>query len=159
MSNRFLPLLILLVACGREDHRPAPAPTPAARPALAHSAPTDLASEIKDADRLGTWHEIESRWKGQDLRWTVTRQQVLCGSETRCNVSAFPIQRPAKKGWMPQLSFAPGQYALLDAACGKARDCELTFEGTLSEVFVSPELPTKISFTNVRVIHAGPANG
>jgi hypothetical protein len=151
--NRLLPLVILVAACGKADHRtPPPAPAPA--PALEHATQADLAQEIADADRLGTWREVQHRWQGQTLRWTVTRQRLLCSSATDCNVAAFPIQRPAKQGWMPLLSFAPGQYDELARTCGSQDQCEVTIEGTLSELDVSPELATKVALSNVRIVAA-----
>src|SRR5512140_10655 len=153
--NRILPLVILVAACGKSDHG-TPTPAPAQKTALEHATQDDLAKEIADAERLGTWHEIEQRWQGQTLRWTVTRQRLLCSSANDCNVAAFPIQRPAKQGWMPLLTFAPGQYDALAAACDGKEQCEVTIEGTLSEIEVSPELPTKVVLSKVRLV-PGPA--
>jgi hypothetical protein len=168
--NRILPLVILAAACGKTDrHAPSAAPaapaasaglsssgspSPAQAPALEHATQSDLASEIAEADRLGTWRDIQHRWQGQRLRWTVTRQRLLCSSAEDCNVAAFPIQRPAKQGWMPLLSFAPGQYDELIKVCGSQEQCEVTIEGTLSELDISPELPTKVTLSNVRVVPA-----
>ncbi|HEY6179389.1 MAG TPA: hypothetical protein VIX73_33270, partial [Kofleriaceae bacterium] len=61
--TRIALLFAVIAACGKTDSTPAPAP--AARPALAHAAQSDLAREIADADRLGTWSEIVHRWQGQ----------------------------------------------------------------------------------------------
>jgi len=152
--NRLLPLILLVAACGKSEHHAPPTPTPTPAPALEHATQADLAQEIADADRLGTWREVQHRWQGQSLRWTVTRQRVLCGSADDCNVSAFPIQRPAKQGWMPLLSFAAGQFDALATACGSQDPCEVTVEGTLSELEVSPELPTKVRLSNVRLVPA-----
>jgi len=153
--NRILPLVILVAACGKSDHG-TPPPPPAQKPALEHATQNDLAKEIADAERLGTWHEIEQRWQGQTLRWTVTRQRLLCSSANDCNVAAFPVQRPAKQGWMPLLTFAPGQYDALAQACDGQDQCEVTVEGILSELEVSPELPTKVVLSKVRLV-PGPA--
>lgn len=140
-------LVIAAAACGKSD-RPTPAPAPAP---LAHASAADLAREIADADRLGTWREVQDRWQGQTVRWTVTRQRLLCRSAEDCNVAAFPIQRPAKQGWMPELRFAPGQYDVLAGMCGDQEQCEVTIEGTLSQLEVSPELPTSVQLSNVRI--------
>jgi hypothetical protein len=163
--NRILPLVIVVAACGKTDDRTPPAsPAPPAPPASAHTAAlehatqTDLAHEIADAERLGTWREVQQRWQGQTLRWTVTRHFLLCSSADDCNVAAFPLQRPAKQGWMPLLSFAPGQYDELAATCGSREQCDVTIEGTLSELEVSPELPTRLRLSNVRIVPA-PAGG
>jgi hypothetical protein len=147
--TRILPLVIVLAACKGEG-RPQPAPAPA--PTLEHATQADLAQDIAEADRLGTWHEVQQRWQGQTLRWTVIRQRALCSSAEDCNVAAFPIQRPAKQGWMPLLSFAPGQYEVLATACGSQERCEVTIEGTLRKLEVSPELPTALQLSNVRVV-------
>ena len=169
--NRILPLVILAAAaCGKADrHDPSTkpvaqsasagqpssgSPLPAQAPALEHATQSDLAREIGEADRLGTWRDIQHRWQGQTLRWTVTRQRLLCSSAEDCNVAAFPIQRPAKQGWMPLLSFAAGQYEALVKVCGSREQCEVTIEGTLSELDVSPELPTKLTLSNVRIVPA-----
>jgi len=150
--NRILPLVILACACGKADRTPPPPPVKA--PALEHASQTDLAREIAEADRLGTWRELQHRWQGQAVRWTVTRQRLLCGSAGDCNVAAFPIQRPAKQGWLPLLSFAPGQYDALAQQCGSQDQCEVTIEGTLSELEVSAELATRVAISNVRLVPA-----
>lgn len=142
--------VIAAAACGKTD-RPVPAPAAAPAP-LAHASAADLAREIADADRLGTWGEVQARWQGQTVRWTVTRQRLLCRSADDCNVAAFPIQRPAKQGWMPQVSFAPGQYDALAGVCGNREQCDVTIEGTLSQLDVSPELPTRVQLSNVRIV-------
>src|SRR5215203_4882951 len=104
--HRILPLLIL-VACSAEDRRSPPPAKQAA--ALMNATQADLAHELDQAAQNGTWIELRRRWQGQKLRWTVIRQRMLCASAERCNVAAFPIQRPATHGWMPELAFAPGQ--------------------------------------------------
>ena len=88
--NRILPLVILVAAC-KGDGRSQPAPTraPAPMPALEHATQADLVHDIADADRLGTWRELQQRWQGQTLRWTVTRQRALCSSAADCNVAAL----------------------------------------------------------------------
>lgn len=145
--NRIAVLLVITAACGKGDRpRPTPAPAP-----LAHASAADLAREVADAERLGTWHEVQARWQGQTVRWTVTRQRLLCRSADACNVAAFPIQRPAKQGWMPGLQFAPGQYDAMAGACKGREPCEVTIEGTLSQLDVSPELPTRVQLSNVRI--------
>jgi len=150
--KRILPILIV-AACSNGGDRSSPAPvvTAAARP-LEHAAPRDLAREIADAERLGTWQDVQHRWRGQCVQWTVTRRRLLCSSAADCNVAAFPIERPAKQGWMPQLVFAPGQYEALTALCGTEDPCEVTVEGTLNQLDVSPELPTSVQLSNVRVV-------
>ncbi len=148
--KRILVLMIIAAACGKGDDRtPPPAPV---RPALEHATQADLARELADADRLATWREGQHRWQGQTVRWTVTRQRLLCRSADDCNVAVFPIERPAKQGWMPALQFAPGQYDVLTDLCGSQEQCEVTVEGTLTELDVSPELPTHLQLSNVRIV-------
>jgi hypothetical protein len=144
-------ILILLVAaacaCGKADRAPSPAAAP-----LAHATQADLAHDIADAERLGTWSDVSHRWQGQTVRWTVTHRPLLCRSADDCYVAAFPIQRPARQGWMPQLRFAPGQYDALAAVCSSQDPCEVAIEGTLSKLEVSPELPTSVQLSNVRIL-------
>lgn len=159
--NRIAVLLVAAAAaCGKTD-RPAPAPAASAvhlAPApLAHASQADLAREVADADRLGTWQDVQQRWQGQTVRWTVTRQRLLCRSADDCNVAAFPIQRPARQGWMPQLAFAPGQYDVLAGLCGTREQCDVTVEATLSQLDVSPELPTRVQLSNVRIASPPPS--
>ncbi|HEX8109700.1 MAG TPA: hypothetical protein VF516_18340 [Kofleriaceae bacterium] len=146
--------LILLVAatgaCGKADR--APSPTPAPPPPLAHATQADLAREVADAERLGTWSDVSHRWQGQTVRWTVTHRRVLCRSADDCHVAAFPIQRPARQGWMPQLQFAPGQYDALTGLCGGQDPCEVTIEATLSKLEVSPELPASVQLSSVQIV-------
>jgi len=55
---------------------------------------------------------------------------------------------------MPLLSFAPGQYDALAQACGNQEQCEVTIEGTLSELEVSAELATRVAISSVRIVPA-----
>jgi len=153
MTNHrmLLSLVLLASACSSEERR-TPPPSPSAPPALAAATQSDLGREIDDADRRGTWIEVKRRWQGQQLRWSVIRQADLCKTEERCNVAAFPIMRPAQHGWMPLLKFAPGELAKLDAACGTAEQCDFTFDGKLSELNISGEQPTRMTFTDVRIV-------
>lgn len=155
--TRIALLLAVIAACGKTDPATAPAPVPTAPPPLAHATQSDLAREIADADRLGTWSEIVHRWQGQTVRWTVTRQRLLCRSAEDCNVAAFPIERPAKQGWMPQLSFAPGQFDELTRRCGNQEQCEVTIEATVSKLEVSPEYPTSVQLSGVRIVSPSPS--
>jgi hypothetical protein len=144
-------LLLALVAC-RSDDRSTPTPAKDVLPALTRATQADLSAEIEEADRLGTWGEVRRRWQGQALRWKVIRHAMLCKTAESCHVAAFPVQRPAKHGWMPALVFAPGQFAALEAKCGARETCEVTIAGTLTHLEVSGELPTNLRFTNVRVV-------
>lgn len=144
--------LVELCACHARDAREVPASTRSApKPVLAHATQEDLARDLDDADRRGTWPEVRARWQGQRLHWTVTRQRSLCRSDDACHVAAFPITRPAKVGWMPKLQLAPGEWEKLDAACGKAEQCRVEIDGTLAELAVSAELPTSLKFSDVHV--------
>ncbi|MEO8704577.1 MAG: hypothetical protein ABI867_31270 [Kofleriaceae bacterium] len=150
--NRLLPLLLILAACSSEDRRtPAAAPT---RAALTSAKQQDLARELDDADVHGTWTEVKRRWTGQVVRWTVTRQKALCRDAQACNVLAFPIAQHAKYGWLPQLVFAPGQYAAVEAACGARDTCELAIEATLGKLEVSGDSPTNVRLDDVRLTHS-----
>jgi hypothetical protein len=161
--KRILLVIAVAAACGKSDDRTSAsvatpsrspsAPSPSSSlPPLEHSTAADLAREIADADRRGTWRELQHRWQGHTVRWTVTRQRLLCRSADDCNVAAFPIERPAKQGWMPQLTFAPGQYDAMSSMCGEQEQCEVTVEGTVRQLDVSPELPTSVQLSNVRLV-------
>jgi hypothetical protein len=147
-------VLIALVAChGRDERHQAPVLTPH-KPVLEHRGQSDLAKELDDADRRGTWGDVRYRWQGQQLEWTVTRHRSLCRDAALCHVAAFPIQRPAQRGWLPGLEFAPGEFGKLEAACGTAERCELVIDGTLSKLEASGDMPTSVKLSNVRVVRA-----
>jgi len=151
----FVLIVALLAGCGRDDTRSAPLQRDvAARPDLSKATQADLAREVDEAERRGTWREVRDRWIGQHLHWTVTRHKALCDAETACNVAPFPIQRPAHYGWMPGVKFAPGEFAKLTAACGNAAVCEVELDGTLGELVLSAEQPVSLQFKNVRVLRA-----
>lgn len=158
MRTHLLGLVFLVASiagCGRDDTRSAPLPRDvAARPDLSSATQTDLAREVDEAERRGTWREVRDRWLGQHLRWTVTRHKALCQSEAACNVAPFPVQRPAQHGWLPRISFAPGELAKLSALCGGADPCDVEIEGTLGELVLSAEQPVSMRFQNVRVVRA-----
>jgi hypothetical protein len=145
--TRFTLLILLTAACGRSD-RPAATGAP---PPLAATAAADLARDIADADRLATWADVPHRWQGQLVRWTVTYRRALCRSADDCYVAAFPIQRPARQGWLPRLAFAPGEYERLVSRCGAAEPCEATVSGRIGKLEVSSELPTSVELVEVRL--------
>lgn len=149
--TRIIPLLIVLAACSAEDRR-SPPPAKKVAPALSNATQADFALELDKAAENGTWIELRRRWQGQKLRWTVIRQRMLCASAEACNVAAFPVQRPATHGWMPELSFAPGQYAALSAKCGDAEQCDVTIEGVLVKLEASDESPTRLRFDHVTIV-------
>ena len=155
MKRILLLVVATAAACGKADDRTASSSSDSQSPPvqpLEHATAADLAHDIAEADRLGTWRELQHRWQGQTVRWTVTRQRLLCQSADDCNVAAFPIERPARQGWMPQLHFAAGQYDALTAMCGNQQQCDVTVEGTVSQLDVSPELPTSVQLSNVRLV-------
>jgi len=139
---------LILGACKAEEHRATETTTPAP---LAASSQQDLAKELDVADAHGSWAEVKRRWQGQTVRWSVTRHAALCKTAERCNVRAFPIQRPAKHGWLPELVFAPGQFDALTKQCGD-RDCEITIEGVVEKLDGSAELPTSVKLGNVSLV-------
>lgn len=149
-SRTSILVLLAIAGCGRDDMR-SPQPRTAARAELSQATQTDLAREIEQAERRGTWREVRQRWEGQTLHWTVTRHEPLCRSASACNVAAFPVQRPAQQGWLPELTFAPGEFAKLTAACGSG-ECELQIEATLKRLELSGEQPTSVHLDQVRVL-------
>nr|HEX4312853.1 hypothetical protein [Kofleriaceae bacterium] len=154
--KRSLIVLVLaaMAACSKSD-APAPAPAPAVTVTpLASTLPTELAKDVDAAQQTGKWADLKQRWQGQHVTWTVWRHELLCGSAARCNVSAFPVQRPAKHGWLPELQFAGGgEYAKIEAACGKA-DCEIKIDGVMAEVRGSDAEPAAMRIADVKVVSA-----
>jgi hypothetical protein len=144
-----------LAACSRNDTRSAPVERDVAtRPVLTAATQADLAKELEQAERRGTWREVKQRWEGQRLHWTVTRQRVLCGSHLACNVAPFPIQRPAQVGWLPALELSAAEYAKIEAGCGDADQCQLELDFKVRELNVSGDMPTSMRFSEVKVIAA-----
>ena len=147
-------VLVALAACGRDEPREVRARDVAVRPDLSHATQAELAVEVEQAERRGTWREVRQRWEGQQLHWTVTRHAGLCETASACHVAAFAVQRPAQHGWLPELRFAPGEFEKLDAGCGEAASCEVQIVGTLSRLELSGDLPTSVHFSDVRVVAA-----
>lgn len=155
MMIRTLALVALIAGCSRSDHRSAPVVRDVAkRPVLTATTQADLAHELEQADRRGTWREVKDRWQGQHLHWTVTRQRSLCQSSAACNVAPFPIQRPATVGWLPALELTPSEYGVILAGCGAADQCQLEIDFKLHELNVSGDMPTSMRFSDVHVIRA-----
>lgn len=150
-----IPMMVsIVVACTPNERAPRRDGDVAVRPVLVDASAAELAREIEQADRRGTWSEVKQRWQGQRMTWTVTRQRVLCQVASSCYVAAFPIQRPAQQGWLPKLELTAGELAKLETSCGAAEQCEVTFEGTLSDLALSAELPTSVRFADVRIVGA-----
>lgn len=149
--STLLLLLLSIAACSAEEKRPQLKAEPTL-PRLESATQADLARELEDADRRGTWTEVRHRWQGQTLRWTVTRQRALCFTAEACNVAAFSVRNAAPAGWLPTLKFAPGQFAALQARCGDREQCEITIEGKLEKLAVSGEMPTNLELTGVKLV-------
>lgn len=150
MRTLALAVVASLAACSSSE-TPAPRAEPAAPPVLVASSQHDLVRELAEADTRGTWAKVKQRWQGQTVRWTVTRHRAFCRSATACNVAAFPIQRPAQQGWLPEIAFAPGQYEAMERQCAGAETCEVTLDGTLAQLEASPELPTSVTIRDARL--------
>jgi hypothetical protein len=154
MRNAIVFTLVVVAACRADDRSTPPASdthVQPARPALVHADAATLATDIDDAQRLGTWQETQRKWQGQHVAWDVVRYGALCRSAEACNVAAFSIQRGAKSGWMPKLAFAPGQWTALEAACKGHDPCELAIEGTLDNLALTGETPTNVHIADARV--------
>src|SRR5262245_36934827 len=150
--SRIALILVALAACkAKTEDCPTPAPAVAAAPL---GTQVDLAKDLDKAEHDGSWADVKHRWQGGHVTWTVTRQRPLCKTAQSCNVTRFPNGGGPKYGCLPRLELTPAQFEKLDTSCGKAERCELTFEGTLSELTVSPDLPTSLRFTNVKVVAA-----
>lgn len=145
MSRR-IAIVLALAACHGAEHREVKQTKKSSATQL------DLARELDDAERRGTQAAVRQHWLGLDLHWTVTRQRLLCLSADACHVAPFAVERPAKHGWLPALTFAPGEYAKLDAGCGTREQCDVEIEGTLAELVASPEMPTSMKFSDVKVL-------
>jgi hypothetical protein len=165
-----LSLVLGLVACRggapsadrANDDRAGGTPTSPrpADPALA-ATQLDLATELIASERSddpdGALAALRMRWQGRRLTWTVTRQEPLCRTADACHVSPFPTPAPKdapRVGWLPSLAFAPGQFDKLTASCGGAVLCTVTFEGELTELAASMDLPTSLRFTDVSIVTA-----
>jgi hypothetical protein len=167
MTDRTSLLFVLVAALGacrgHDAREVSSARGVAARPALAHATQDDLARELDDAERHGTWNAVRARWEGQHVHWKVTRYRALCRDAAACHVAAFPVQRPAQHGWMPELAFAAGAFASIEQQCGSKEPCELEIEGTLARLSVSGDLPTSLKISDVRLagtdVAVGPAHG
>jgi hypothetical protein len=151
--STLLLLVLSTAACHSEDKHAGAAKTEAL-PQLKDASAAQLARELDDAEQRGTWSDVRRRWQGQTLRWTVTRQKMLCKSAETCNVAAFPVQTGAPAGWLPTLRFAPGQFAALEARCANKEMCDVTIEGKLEKLQVSGELPTNLELTGVKLVDA-----
>jgi hypothetical protein len=143
--------LVSVAACKTEEKRPQ-VKAERVLPKLEKASQNDLARELEDADKRGTWMDVRYRWQGQMLKWTVTRQRALCRTAEACNVAAFSVRTGAPAGWLPTLKFAPGQFAALEARCGNREQCEITIEGKLEKLAVSGEMPTNLELTGVKLV-------
>lgn len=144
-------VLLASLACSSSDRsREPPPPPPPSAPAVSPATAADLARDLDDADKRGAWTDVKQRWQGRRVRWTVTRARALCGAADACHVSAL-TERPARHGWLPGLSFAPGAFAALESACGAKDPCEIAITATVAEVVASPDKPQSVRLVGVRV--------
>ena len=162
MTRTFASLLVLsmtVAGCSKSSSEQAPTPAPMPTPAVAPVAKLDstlqgaLAKDIDQVRQSGKWNELRQRWQGQHVTWDVTRYDRLCRSEARCNVAAFPIEKSAKQGWMPELSLSKDEYRKIEAACG-TDSCQLKIDGTIAEVRGSDAQPPSLRIADVKVVSA-----
>jgi hypothetical protein len=152
--NRIALIVIALAACkGSSDDCKIPAPAPVMVTAVGGSQ-SDLAKEMDAADKTAGWQDLKHRWQGKLVTWQVTRQRSLCNDAAACNVRPFPTVQGVHYGWMPRLELSAAEYAKLEAGCGKAEPCNVTFQGVLSDLEISGDSPTNLRFSDVKIVSA-----
>ncbi len=141
-------LVLLVVSCRSSDRAAAPPPSPSAA-AVSPATAADLARDLDDADRRAAWTDVKQRWQGRRIRWNVTRVRALCNAPDACHVAVLSDEYPARHGWLPGLSFAPGAFAALASTCGAKDPCAVAIEGTIAELVAAPDKPQSVRLVDV----------
>ncbi len=117
------------------------------------------AQAIRDRDeRALALDGLASAWQKRRYQWEARLVPPLCSRADRCLVLPFDyarFDRRVVQGWMPTLEFEDASE--LDAgvaACAPYDACIVSFEGMLSGLRLSVELPTNLAFSGVRFIAA-----
>lgn len=125
----------------------------------------DLARAIELADSSEepqlAYDQLRKDWLEHRMRWTVYRIAPLCRSADSCNVLPFDrTGRDAKvvQGWMPRLELGDDDLRAIESRCGDQPRCEIQFEGTVSQLVLSVDQPTSLTFSNVDIVGATTAS-
>ena len=101
---------------------------------------------------------LAAAWRNGRYEWEVRVTPQLCRSQSRCY--AFPFDHArfdglVVQGWLPRLEFeTENELAAMQKACEPYTHCIVQVSGKLSQVQLSEELPTALSFSDVRFVHA-----
>jgi hypothetical protein len=156
-------LLLCLCACQKPSD-PAPVkPAPPAAPVIDTRDQYAFASALSQAQRSPPeeqeqrYAELRRDYRDKRLSWEVRFSPTLCRSGDRCVVLPFDHARSKERivqGWLPRLELNAAGFEELERACAPHAACVFRFEGTLEKLIASPELPTSLSFSDVRVVRA-----
>lgn len=165
--KRFALLLLCLAAfaCQKPSEKSEPVSTQAA-PAPSVIDPRDqyaLASALSDAQRSKPdaqeqrYDDVRREFRGKRLSWEVRLSPALCRSREQCVVLPFDHAHQKQRivqGWLPRLELDEKSFADLGRLCSPHAACVFRFEGKLDKLIASPELPTSLSFSDVRIVNA-----
>lgn len=99
-------------------------------------------------------------WKGRRYSWELAYLAPLCQRAESCVMAPFDHARQPTRimqGWLPRLALDEDSHAALVASCRDTSRCIVRIEGTLSTLMASPELPTSLAFSDVRITSTRPA--
>ena len=97
------------------------------------------------------------RFVGRELVWEVRYVAPLCTAPDRCVVLPFDHARLDERflqGWMPRLALSADEHRVLVDRCAPHHRCVVTVRGELSKLELSPNLPTSIELSALRILDA-----
>ena len=160
-------ILLALLACACSRKPGAGAAGTEAAPTGAGVDPRDqvqLAHEIQMVEKSdpeaqeARYADVRRDWLGKRYRWTVSLFPPLCQSLDSCYVVPFQgahVDEHSVQGWLPRLQLDAAGFSALAACRGKTA-CQVSFEGELSQLVLSPDSLTSLAFSNVTIRSAVP---
>lgn len=91
---------------------------------------------------------------GREVEWEVRYVEPFCTAPDRCAVLPFDHARLEERylqGWMPRLALSAAEHRLLSETCASHPRCVVTLRAEISELMLTPGLPTSITLSAVRI--------
>jgi len=112
------------------------------------------ADDDEDPDALGS---VRQDYINRGYRWEVALLPILCRTADDCLVMPFDHSQVAannEQGWLPRLRLTSEEHGKLTDQCRGKNRCVLTFEGRMTQLRLSTEHPTAVSFDHVRILES-----
>lgn len=138
------------------------ATSPSLDPREQYALVKQVAAARADDDRAdAALDAVRKSWQGRRYRWEMRFVGPLCQRAEACVVAPVDYNRfddRIVQGWLPSLKLSEGAHAKMASQCQDHARCVVRFEGKLSELVLSTQLPTSMTLEDIEVLGVRPAS-